>query len=755
MKAIKAGNDSRLDPLELREKCKQFAETSIKDQLAEMMSWGLYIDTTNVIRTMDSNYEAKQLRIFAKLVEKGLIYSALRPVHWSISSKTALAEAELEYKDIEGRQAWYKVPLIDEDDIHALVWTTTPWTIPANEAIAFNPNFEYVIVEYAQGTFILAQKCLESIFSVSPKSIRSINLNDKRYEWQGRKSFLPAEWVTEVGTGLVHIAPCYGENDFALAKEFDLPMVDFFNDDGSYGTFKNIEEATEHYLNLAWKHESYTHINHAIDWRTRHPVITRCTKQWFLDISRDRSKLERAINQASFIPARGKDRLREMIGTREVWCISRQRAWGVPIPAIEGENGDRFLDHTVIEEFANHVENESSSAWWQMDTFAGRKIAKPVETMDVWFDSGTMWASLPSTADIYIEGIDQFRGWFQSSLILSVLGRNGDEGEVRAPFGTLLAHGFILDKDGNKMSKSLGNVVEPCKVIMRHGLDALRYWACSNDWTKSVMISEEHLKQAEANVHAVRGALRYMQGNLGDFKEPVEVNEMRTIDRIAIARTNELIREYSHHMQTYNFQLALATLQSHLQHLSAFYFDSIKDRLYCGDENERRQIQTVLHYIKECITALVYPILPLLVEEVLSVEGRSDRLSWPKALSADPELLRLGENLQKLKSASSVIRQRGSKTFCIPEGQTKLGITECEVNEILQAAGTTFETSQHDTLTYEWRQIQLDDCTVLDIGFREVVLEECPRCWLSNRIRDRELCDRCASVVCNVKLERT
>ena len=447
---------------------------------------------------------------------------------------------------------------------------------------------------------------------------------------------------------IFHVAPCYGENDFSLAKEFNLPVVDLFNDDGSYGQFKNIEEATEHYLSLAWKHEPYTHTNHAIDWRTHHPVITRCTKQWFLDTFRDRSKLEHAMNQASFIPARGRDRLREMLGARDAWCISRQRAWGVPIPAIEGENGNRVLDASVIEEFADHVERESSSTWWQMDTFAGRRIAKPVETMDVWFDSGTMWANLSSAADIYIEGVDQFRGWFQGSLILSVLGRReGEKGE--APFRTLLAHGFILDKDGNKMSKSLGNVIEPSSVIMKYGLDVLRYWACSNDWTKSVMISEEHLKQAEAGVQTIRGALRYMQGNLGDFKEPVGMSEMRTIDRLAIARTNDLIREYSHHMQTYNFQLALAVLQSYMQRLSAFYFDSVKDRLYCGSEDERCQVQTVLHYVKECITALVYPILPLLVEEVLSVENKTNKLGWPKALPADPELLRLGEDLQRLK----------------------------------------------------------------------------------------------------------
>ena len=236
------------------------------------------------------------------------------------------------------------------------------------------------------------------------------------------------------------------------------------------------------------------------------------------------------------------------------------------------------------------------------------------------------------------------------------------------------------------MSKSLGNVVEPSDVISRHGLDALRYWACSNDWTKSVMISEEHLKQAGTSVQTIRGALRFMQGNLRDFGEPVEMNEMKTIDRIAIAQTNELIRQYSHHMQTYDFQLALASLQSYLQHLSAFYFDSIKDRLYCGTNEERRQVQTVLHYIKECITALVYPIVPLLVEEIRSVEGRRNALSWPRALLADPELLQLGENLQSLKSAFSRIGQRGSKSVCIPEGHNKLGISESEVNEILQAA---------------------------------------------------------------------
>lgn len=750
VKAIKAGNDA-LDPVELRDKCKQFAETSIKNQLAEMMSWGLLIDTTNIIKTTDPKYEAKQLRIFAQLVRKGLVYSALRPVHWSLSSKTALAEAELEYKDIKGVQAWYKVRLVGEGNVHALVWTTTPWTVPVNEAIAFNPNLDYVIAEYAQGTFIIAQKSLESTFSAPPKSIRPIKLSGMEYEWQGRKPFLPAEWVTEVGTGLVHVAPCYGENDFALAQEFNLPVPDIFNDDGSYGCFKDIEEATEYYLRLAWKHEPYIHTNHAIDWRTHHHVITRCTKQWFLNISRDRPELERAIHQASFIPARGKERLKEMIQTRDAWCISRQRAWGVPIPAIEGEGGSRILDSNVIEEFADYVENDSSNAWWQMDSFTGRKIVKPVETMDVWFDSGTMWANLPSMADIYVEGIDQFRGWFQSSLILSVLSKVDT---MKAPFRTLLAHGFVLDKDGNKMSKSLGNVIEPSNVILQYGLDTLRYWACSNDWTKSIMVSNEHLKQAQVGLQVIRGALRYMQGNLGDFKEPIEVNEMRTIDKIAIARTNELIREYSHHMQMYNFQLALATIQSYLQHLSAFYFDSVKDRLYCGFRDERRQIQTVLHYIKGCITALVYPILPLLVEEILSVENGSSGLNWPKVLPADPELLRLGEKLEKFKSVSSMIRQRGSKGFYIPEGEAKLEISEREANEILQAAETTFTTShQCDTLVYEWTQMQFDHGMVLDVGCKEMPLKECPRCRLANRAHDKELCDRCERVMSAAKLE--
>ena len=682
---------------------------------------------------MSSEYEARELRLFADIVERGLVYEDLRPVHWSTSSRTALAEAELEHVDTLGVQAWFAFPT-SIDGCSTLVWTTTPWSLPANVAIAYSPHLEYVKIVLDGQSFIVARKAASALFPEATMG-ESVDLVGLTYG-QGRP-FVPADFVTDNGTGLVHVAPCYGLDDFAVSKRYGLETIDLLNDDGSFknGQFQSLSDANEFYLKQAFRYAPYTHKDAPVDWRTKQPTIIRCTRQWFIDIKRDQSLMEKAVDAVTWMPESGRQRMLEMLRIRDQWCISRQRAWGVPIPAIL-KDGKRHLDPDIIRAFAERVEAEGSGSWYSMDTEKafGFKKAEPVETLDVWFDSGTMWASSDKQADLYIEGTDQFRGWFQASLLTSVLARQG------TPFQTLLAHGFVLDAQGNKMSKSLGNVIEPSAVVDRYGLDVLRYWVASSDWTKSVALSDEHLRQATTNVQSIRNVLRFMKANLYDFDDPVAFTELRALDCIALAVTHQLISDMTAHMNAFNFQQACITLQLFLQDFSANYLDSIKDRLYCSPARsvERRSAQTALFFGLNCLNRLVYPLAPILAEEVYGDPSCPIGLSdWPTPLPFDPELLTLYDTLRAIKAhvcAFRNLKDKNRTSFVVSNFNS---IPPHELGEILQGVRTDYAVADDSGA--------FSVVPGTDIGVKVYLSKdhECSRCWLAASTSPDGLCSRC------------
>lgn len=733
LKALQsASNKASVD--ERRQRCREFCEQSIERQKADMHSWGLLLDHANPIKTMSNEYEVRELCVFAEIVERGLVYEDLRPVHWSTSSSTALAEAELEHADTLGVQAWFAFPT-SIDGCSALVWTTTPWSLPANVAIAYSPRVEYVKVVLSGQRFIMAREAASTSFPEAAIVEESVDLVGLTYG-QGRP-FIPADFVTSNGTGLVHVAPCYGLDDFALSKRHGLATIDLLNDDGSFtsGQFQSLSDANDFYLKQAIRHAPYIHKDAPIDWRTKQPTIVRCTRQWFIDIRQKQGGIEEAVEAVTWIPEGGRQRMLEMLRLRDQWCISRQRAWGVPIPAII-KDGRRHLDPEIIRAFAARVEREGGGSWYSLDTEGafGFKKAEPVETLDVWFDSGTMWASGDKQADLCIEGIDQFRGWFQSSLLTSVLAGQ------RAPFQTLLAHGFILDAQGGKMSKSLGNVVEPSEIASRYGLDVLRYWVASSDWTKSVTLSEEHLRQAAAGVQSIRSVLRFMKANLYDFDDPVAFAELRTLDRIALALTHQLIGDTTAHMNAFNFQQTCSALQLFLQDFSANYLDSIKDRLYCSPARsaERRSAQTALFFGLNCLNRLVYPLAPILAEEVHGDPSQPIGLSdWPAPLPFDPELLTLYDTLRAIKAhacARKSPKDKNRTSFVVSNFNA---IPPHELNEILQGVRTDYIAADSSA------PFSMVPGTAIGVNASVSTDYECPRCWLAASASPDGLCLRC------------
>jgi isoleucyl-tRNA synthetase len=693
-KVMKELGATETDPIKIREKCEATARHFIGVQSEQFQRLGVFGDWGHPYLTLDPAYEAETLRVFASLVGKNLVYQAMRPVLWSTGAQTALAEAEIEYKERIDPATFVKFPLMEEaaqkfpelKDASLLIWTTTPWTLPANLAVAIAPNLDYAVYEI-NGSKVLVQNDLveatwkATLFrnpvptvSVEPKMISPGSIKGKNYVGLTyRHPFLnddrvrqvfAADFVTaEAGTGLVHIAPGHGQDDYQLGQEHGLPIFAPVDDRGCLTAECGVPELVGQYVFKAnpliiqilkdkgalFAEEAYPH-DYPHCWRSKTPIVFRAVKQWFIKIDAFRANALAAIDGVRWIPESGRNRIRGAVETRPDWCISRQRTWGVPLPVFFGEGGQPLLSEDVIRAFAAIAERDGAGIWFsksadelataiteelgRMDskTRVPLGLKKGRDTLDVWIDSGTSWAAvsqkrpeLTYPADLYLEGSDQHRGWFQSSLLTSVATTG------HAPYRAVLTNGFVVDIEGKKLSKSGTGYQKPIDLmtlVKEHGADVLRLWVASQDYQDDIPFSQDIFARVADSYRSIRNTLRILLGNLADFdaaKDAVAPENWTGLDAYIHARYQTLVRDVlaAYHGYQYSQVYQLVNRFCAVE-LSALYVDVLKDRMYCDapDSVRRRAAQTVMHRVLEGLLKLLAPILAFTAEEAFAFTGR-------------------------------------------------------------------------------------------------------------------------------------
>lgn len=649
---------------EFREACRQYALKYVNHQKKQFQRLSIRGDWQNPYITLQPDYEAAQIRLFGEMMSKGYIYKGLKTVYWSTSSETALAEAEIEYKEKHSTAIYVKFPLVkgtdevSEGNCSLLIWTTTPWTIPANLGIAIHPDLDYVAVEVNGEKYILAAGLLEKVAKIlgwqEPKILeqwKGMQLNGivcRHPFYQRYSPVIMGEHVTlDSGTGCVHTAPGHGEEDFLLGQKYGLDVLCIVDEKGHITRdapgleglhYEEANQAVIHLLdNLgALLHKENVIHSYPHDWRSKKPIVFRATEQWFASIDGFRETLMKAISKVKWHPSWGENRLHHMIAERNDWCISRQWTWGVPIPIFYCQQCDQVMAETmIIEQVANMVREEGSSTWYVRDVkdmmphgvtcraCGGNDFYKETDTMDVWFDSGSSHEAvlrqregLSWPADLYVEGSDQYRGWFNSSLTTSVAITG------HAPYKSVLSHGFVLDGEGRKMSKSLGNVISPEEVTKKWGTDILRLWVASVDYQADVRISPGILEQTADGYRKIRNTFRFLLGNLYDFhpaKDQVDYDWLTELDKYMLIKLQRFIHTITKAYDEYRFHEVHQTFLQFCNHdLSAFYLEIIKRRLYLGMENslERQVAQTVIYELLLTLNKLIAPIMPYTAEEV-------------------------------------------------------------------------------------------------------------------------------------------
>lgn len=654
----KSGVSRRDKPItEFRNLCMEYAYKQVNRQMVGFKRLGVLADFKNPYITLTHDFEADQIRVFAKMAAKGLIYKGLKPVYWSPSSESALAEAEIEYHDITSKSIYFKFPIVNGEgmfkDASFLVWTTTPWTIPGDLAVCAGPDIQYVVFDSNKGRMVCAADLLESLKAkLSLEDVNVLgyeygkNLLDLKYSlpiYDRIQPVINADYVTTTdGTGFVHIAPGYGEEDYIAGKEYGLDVLvcvdnhgyqmenagkyaGMFYDDSEDAIIEDLKACGSLLLLDPITH-SYPH-----DWRTKKPVIFRATPQWFASIDPIKEDILKAIHDVEWTPVWGEVRISNMIRDRHDWCISRQRAWGVPIPVFYAEDGTEILDQDVLAHVADLFEKYGSNVWFEREAkdllpegytnphSPNGKFEKEKDIMDVWFDSGSSYSTLarrglPYPCDLYLEGSDQYRGWFNSSIITAVATTG------TAPYKAVLSHGFTLDGEGRKMSKSLGNTVDPIKVCNTNGADILRLWVASVDYQSDMPLSQDILKQVSESYRKIRNTLKFLLSNVSDFNpsDSLPYEKLESIDKYMLIKLNKFIKEVKDGYDTFRFGDVYKTVLNYVSStLSAFYLDFTKDILYIEDpkSNRRLSVQTVFYKIVDSLIKLLSPILPHTMSE--------------------------------------------------------------------------------------------------------------------------------------------
>ena len=650
---------------EYRQKCYDYALTQVDKQREDFKRLGVSGEWDNPYITLTPDYEAAEIRVFGKMAEKGYIYKGLKPIYWSPSSESSLAEAEIEYKDVKSASIYVAFQVADgkgllDNDTAFVIWTTTPWTLPANLGISVNPDYTYVQILADGRKFVVAKDLLETVTNaigwenvevLKEFSGDQLEMMTAQHPFYDRTSLLMlGDHVTlEAGTGLVHTAPGHGEDDYIVSRRYGLEVISPVNGQGVFteeaplfeGVFYDkanpmiTELLTE--KNALLKLDFFTH-SYPHDWRTKKPVIFRATPQWFASIDKFRQNLLDEVEKVDWLLPWGKTRLYNMVRDRGDWVISRQRAWGVPLPIFYGENGEPIITPETIEHVAKLFEEHGSNIWFMKEAkellpegfthpaSPNGEFTKETDIMDVWFDSGSSHEAvlrqredLTFPADMYLEGSDQYRGWFNSSLTTSVA-INGV-----APYKSVLSQGFVLDGEGRKMSKSLGNTILPDKVIKQMGADILRLWVSSVDYEADVRVSMDILNQVSEVYRKIRNTMRFLIANTEDFNpetDRVAYEDLRSVDKYMVVRLNQTIKEIREEgYEKYNFLQIYRTVMNFLTiDLSSFYLDFAKDVVYieAKDDHQRRSMQTVFYDVAKELTKLLTPIIPHTAEEIWS-----------------------------------------------------------------------------------------------------------------------------------------
>ena len=824
VKEIKGGR-SAVTPYELRQKCREFAHKNLKGQENEFKRLGVWGDWEHPYLTIAPEYEAEQVRVFGEMYKKGYIEKGMKPVYWCASCETALAEAEVEYADHTSTSIYVRFKFDEEStnkinsrilsgksdkDIYAIIWTTTPWTIPSNMAISMHPKFEYTFFEYKGDVYVVAQELLGAYLNDvewDEKDIKVVGscigqdlelLNTKHPLYDRKSPIILGEHVTlDAGTGSVHTAPGHGLEDYEVGCRYGIEVfspldgrgiwTDAVQDKDLEGVpyYKGNKIVIEKLQNCGalLKAQDISH-SYPHCWRCKNPVIYRATPQWFVKVDKFRDKALEAIKNVQWIPANGESRISNMVAGRTDWCISRQRAWGVPIPVFYCEDcGEVIVTDETINHIAEIFEKESSDAWVKYSAEellpSGFKCPKCGKThfrkendiMDVWFDSGISWRAVvekrseqlgTTPVEMYLEGSDQHRGWFQSSLLTSVAT------EGKAPYKTVLTHGFVFGEDGRKMSKSLGNYIRPDDIIKNYGADILRLWAASVDYRNDTKIGDNIVKQLVEIFKKTRNTARFLLGNLFDFDpkvDYVDYEDLKELDKFALHKLNNLIEEVTVAFENYEFYKYFQHLQNFAAvDLSSFYLDIVKDRLYTAGKKSvsRRACQTVMYEILQALVRMLVPVMPHQAEDIwMSVpESQKGGLEsillskWPEA-KAEWKNEKLDEEFTQILKAREVVsraieplradKKVGSSlevaVYVSVKDNAVLKANEDELCNIFITSQAYVTDEKPSGVLNEYKE---DDYTV---WVTKAEGEKCARCWKYRKLNADGICEECLEAI--------
>ena len=779
---------------EFRALCEKYAYEQIEKQMSGFKELNVLADWAHPYITLQKEMEARQIEVFAEMAKKGLIFKGLKPVYWSPSSESALAEAEIEYHDRKDPSIFVAFPVVEGNDKvkegdNLVIWTTTPWTLPCNTGIAISDKFDYAKVLVGDKYYIVANELLDSLakeFNWENYEVVDVfsgsEFKGVKYKHVFMDRVAPVvdgfHVTLDAGTGLVHIAPMYGADDFIIGKEYGLEMVNGIDDQGVLnelsGPFNGLffEDANKavtvklEELGVLLKLKFITH-SYPHDWRTKKPIIFRATKQWFCSIDKIRDELLNELeNNVKFHTEWGKKRLYNMIHDRGDWCISRQRVWGVPIPIFYNEDGSEIVDYDVMMHVADLFRKYGSNVWFEREAkdllpegytnpaSPNGNFTKEEDIMDVWFDSGSTWngvlieQGLPYPSDMYLEGSDQYRGWFNSSLICGVAVTG------KAPYKELVSHGFTLDGNGNKMSKSLGNVIVPADMVRLHGSDILRLWVASTDYTEDVRISDDLIKQVKESYRKIRNTYKFMLGNLKDFdytKDSIKYEDMPYYDKYMMNELNKFTKNVLEEYNGYNFQNVYKLVNNFVSFtLSNFYLDFTKDILYIekADSLVRRSVQTVLYNILNNEVKLLAPILPYTSEEVYSLLPHTEESVH---LTDMPEVVEYSDSkeVEELFSLFFELKDKVNKKLEEARNEKLIGSAleavvkinlDPKYNEVKEKLGSYL----HQLFIVSKVEYTTDGEEVV---VEKSTGEKCNRCWNYVDHLNGDICDRCHNII--------
>lgn len=809
----------KISPVELREKCAAYAKKFVGVQTEQFKRLGVVADWENPYMTLVPAYEATQLDGFAKMVEKDLVYKGRKAIYWCTDCQTALAAAEIEYGDevspsifvaYQYDEASKVFPELEGKDVNVIIWTTTPWTLPASMAVALNGRYEYGFYETNDKVYLIATGLKSEVEEATGLELGEALLVCKGSDLENSKAMHPfydrevplvlADYVTlESGTGCVHTAPGHGTDDYETGVRYGIEIYNPVDETGHYyadtplfggmslveGRNKVFELLNEskRLLGLQKIKHSYPHC-----WRCKKPVIFRATDQWFVAVNKFKDKALEAVDGVKWVPDWGKDRISNMLKDRSDWCISRQRTWGVPIPAFYCEDcGEVVLTPERVRKVAEKVREHGSNCWWSLSIkdlvgedlcscpkCNSKHLRKDTDIMDVWFDSGSShsavlenWDDLSWPADLYLEGSDQHRGWFQTSLLNSIATRDA------APYKTVLTHGFIMAGDGRKMSKSLGNVMTPEKISDKNGADILRYWVASSDYRGDVRISEEIFQNIIESYRRIRNTVRFLLSNLNGFNPTSDIisfSELSPVDKYILLKLENVRQRVTEGYENYEFHQPMTLIHQFCDtELSSFYIDVSKDELYADAEqaHSRKSIRTVMWTVLNTITQMISPVLSFTAEEIWQKIREMDENApisvflgdWPST-----SIIEEDKTLEAVWDKILLARQAVLRGLESARGQGKIGHPlDANVQIVLSDEYTDLAKAISDK---DWEKILIvsgakvvnelgncdvkydDEFTGIRVGVSKSESEKCPRCWKKRvEVAENGLCHRCKEVL--------